>query len=119
MKDNAKKNNYECITVYLDKAEPEDFNGISVPAKGDISKQDTVLPSWAAKVKDNNNSKFIVYFAECETVKPKVMNALIPIVLDHEIAGEKLKNMFVCMSGIDLEKVMPKAMASHFNIIEI
>lgn len=108
LKDNAKKNNYECITVYLDKAEPEDLAPI-----GDA------FPSWAAKVKDNNDSKFIVYFAECETANKKVMNALMPIVLDHEIGGKKMKNMVVCMSAINLEKVMPKPMASHFSMIEI
>lgn len=97
----AKKFGYSIITVYLDKALPEDLNGIPVPmegAKGSVY-QETALPAWAAYMLDNPDKKFLLFFDEMNQADPRVMNALMPIVKENTIAGVEIPNYTVAAAG--------------------
>lgn len=96
----AKRMGYEINLVFLDKAVKEDLGGIPVPVKsGDISKQEMVMPGWAAKMYENPDTKYLLFFDEMNQADPQVMNALMPIVQDHEICGIEFKNFIVGAAG--------------------
>ena len=96
----AKRMGYEVNIVFLDKAVKEDLGGIPVPVKsGDISKQEMVMPGWAAKMYENPDTKYLLFFDEMNQADPQVMNALMPIVQDHEICGIEFKNFIVGAAG--------------------
>ena len=87
----ANKFGYEVIPFYLDKCEAVDLGGTPIPVKdkeGDPQIK-VSLPTFAEKLKANPNKKFLLFFDEMNQAAPDVMNALMPIVLEHEIAGQK------------------------------
>lgn len=101
IKDLAKKFGYEVITFYLDKCEATDLGGIPVPVKGDddIAEQQSAMPKFAVKMLRNPNTKYLLFFDEMNQAEPRVMNALMPIVLEHTICDHKFDNFFVGAAG--------------------
>lgn len=96
----AKKYNKKVITVYLDKAEATDLGGIPVPVKGKTGAvQEKAMPSWAKIMQDEPDQEFLLFFDEMNQAAPDVMNALMPIVLEHEICEVKFDNFFVGAAG--------------------
>ena len=97
----AKKFGRTIITVYLDKALPEDLNGIPVPMEGEKGSvyQETALPAWAAYMIDHPEKKFLLFFDEMNQADPRVMNALMPIVQENTIAGVQIPNYIVGAAG--------------------
>lgn len=89
------------VTVYLDKAVASDLGGIPIPTKGkdDKAVQEMAMPAWAKIMLDNPDKKFLLFFDEMNQAAPDVMNALMPIVLEHEICNVKFKNFFVGAAG--------------------
>lgn len=100
IKNLAERMGYKINLVFLDKAVKEDLGGIPVPVKsGDISKQEMVMPGWAAEMYENPKTKYLLFFDEMNQADPQVMNALMPIVQDHEICGVKFDNFIVGAAG--------------------
>ena len=111
----AKKYDRKVLTVYLDKDEATDLGGIPVPVKSntkgkvknalgkeeerEFGKQMHALPEWAALMLENTDVDFLLFFDEMNQAAPDVMNALMPIVLEHEICGIKFDNFFVGAAG--------------------
>ena len=96
----AKKYNREVKVVYLDKAAKEDLGGIPIPVKGkDGAEQEMAMPAWAVDMKKNPDKDYLLFFDEMNQADPGVMNALMPIILEHEICGVKFKNFFVGAAG--------------------
>ena len=121
----AKKYGKEVITVYLDKAEAVDLGGIPVPVEGstkqnpkfksvanaeDIdlkdkkdvikyAKQLKAMPMWATRMLENPDTEYLLFFDEMNQAAPDVMNALMPIVLEHDICEIKFDNFFVGAAG--------------------
>ena len=90
----AKQAGYEdVITLYTDKMEPEDL--APVP-----SHKDNVMPSWSKTIIDNQNKKYLLIFV-FDKNNDKLMNALMPIYLKHELMGKKLKNITCCLAITD------------------
>ena len=88
-------------TVYLDKAVKEDLGGIPVPgktAKG-RGKQEMLMPDWAAEIADEPDTNWLLFFDEMNQADPAIMNALMPIVLEHEICRVPFDNFFVGSAG--------------------
>ena len=87
----AKKHGRSIITVYLDKAEAVDLGGIPVPMQGKRGgvHQELAMPAWAEYMYERPNKKFLLFFDEMNQAAPDVQNALMPIVLEHEICGRK------------------------------
>lgn len=90
----AKHAGYEdVITLYTDKMEPKDL--VPMPTnKGNL------MPSWAKTIIDNQNKKYLLIFV-FDKNNDKVMNALMPIYLKHELMGKKVKNMTCCLAITD------------------
>ena len=89
------------VTVYLDKAMATDLGGIPIPtrsSKGN-AKQEYAMPGWAAEMLENPDKEYLLFFDEMNQAAPDVMNALMPIVLEHEICGIKFDNFFVGAAG--------------------
>jgi len=96
----ADKYGLRVLTVYLDKAMKEDIGGIPVPTKGKTGAvQEMALPAWAKVMQDNPKQQFLLFFDEMNQADPGIMNALMPIVQEHEIAGVKFDNFFVGAAG--------------------
>ena len=101
----AKHAGYEdVITLYTDKMEPKDLAPMSTN-KGNL------MPSWAKTIIDNQNKKYLLIFV-FDKNNDKVMNALMPIYLKHELMGKKLKNITCCLSITDNVNVS-KPILSH------
>lgn len=97
----AKQNKRIVITVYLHQAQAEDLAGIPVPVKdrdGNVV-QKMAMPDWAKVMKDNPDKQFLLFFDEMNQAAPDVMNALMPIVLKHEISRVEFDNFFVGAAG--------------------
>lgn len=96
------------ITVYLDKAEATDLGGIPYIGKNKQGNgvQHNALPRWADYMKQRPKEQFLLFFDEMNQATTDVMNALMPIVLKHEICGYKFKNFFVGAAG-NLEEENP------------
>ena len=110
----AKQYGYkQFVSVFLDKAEVDDLGGIPVPSK-DKTKTVTALPNWAKELENNKNDKQIL-FIDFDGVKPDVLNAAMPIVLNHEVCGQKFENMIVVGFG-DVTK-LDKPLQSRFKPI--
>lgn len=88
-------------TVYLDKAMATDLGGIPIPTrtKQGNAQQEYAMPGWAATMLENPDKKYLLFFDEMNQAAPDVMNALMPIVLEHEICGVKFDNFFVGAAG--------------------
>ncbi len=110
IEDMAARYHREVVTVYLDKVAAVDLGGIPVPEKGkkDVAYQKKALPKWAydlfqaqADEKDEKNPKrkFLLFFDEMNQARPDVMNALMPIVLKHEVCEIPFYNFFVGAAG--------------------
>lgn len=96
----AKKYGKKVVTVYLDKAEATDLGGIPIPTKGKSGAvQEKAMPSWAKIMEDEPDQDFLLFFDEMNQAQPDVMNALMPIVLEHEICERKFDNFFVGAAG--------------------
>lgn len=97
----AKKFGLSIITVYLDKAVPEDLEGIPVPMEGEKGSvyQERAMPAWAAYIIENPNKKFLLFFDEMNQADPRVMNALMPIVQENTIGGYHIPNYIVGAAG--------------------
>ena len=101
IRDFADKFGYEVKTFYLDKCEASDLGGQPIPVK---NKRDEVqieqgIPPFAKEIDENPDKKFLLFFDEMNQAAPDVMNALMPIVLEHEIAGKKYDNFFCGAAG--------------------
>lgn len=101
IKDFAKKFGYEVKTFYLDKCEAADLGGIPIAGKDDKGRAKQILlpPSFADEIAENPKKKYLLFFDEMNQAAPDVMNALMPIVLEHEIAGQKYDNFFCGAAG--------------------
>lgn len=110
IEDMAARYHREVINVYLDKVAAVDLGGIPVPERGkrDVAYQKKALPKWAydlfqaqAAEKDEKNPKrkFLLFFDEMNQARPDVMNALMPIVLKHEVCEIQFYNFFVGAAG--------------------
>jgi len=100
IKNLASKFKRDVVTVYLDKAVASDLGGIPIPVQGKKGAvQEMAMPAWAKIMEDNPNKKFLLFFDEMNQAAPDVMNALMPIVLEHEICGRKFDNFFVGAAG--------------------
>lgn len=96
----AHKYGKKVITVYLDKAEATDLGGIPIPVKGKTGAvQEKAMPAWAKVMQDEPDQEFLLFFDEMNQAAPDVMNALMPIVLEHEICEVKFDNFFVGAAG--------------------
>lgn len=132
--DIAKRLHYEVITVYLDKADAKDLGGLPIPDKDEKGNavQKTAIPSFAEPIFAHPEKKFLLFFDEMNQAAPDVMNALMPIVLEHEIAGRKPTdkdgkpvNNFFCGAAGNFEDEndavfeLSKPLASRFKPIII
>ena len=101
IEDMAKKYGYEVITVYLDKIAAVDLGGLPIPIQNKEGKavQVKALPAWARKMLDNKDKKYLLFLDEMNQAQPDVMNALMPIVLKHEICEQEFDNFFVGAAG--------------------
>lgn len=97
----ADKYHYDVITFYLDKCEAADLGGIPVAGKDEHGRPKQIIlpPPFADKIAQNPKQKYLLFFDEMNQASPDVMNALMPIVLEHEIAGEKYDNFFCGAAG--------------------
>jgi len=98
----ADKEGYKVITFYLDKAEASDLGGIPVATKNERTGKAEIqmaVPPFAAEIRDNPDQNYLLFFDEMNQAAPDVMNALMPIVLEHEIAGVKYDNFFCGAAG--------------------
>lgn len=88
--------NLNIITVYLDKAVASDLGGIPVPEKDKDGTgfYDNLMPHWAKIMWQNPDKNFLLFFDEMNQAAPDVMNALMPIVLRHEICNREFKNIW-------------------------
>lgn len=88
-------------TVYLDKAVASDLGGIPVPGKTKKGngKQEMLMPDWAAKMNENPDIDYLLFFDEMNQAQSDVMNALMPIVLEHEVCRIPFENFFVGAAG--------------------
>ena len=101
IKDMAKRFKRQVITIYLDKAEKEDLGGIPAPIKnadGRVTRK-MLAPDWAEYMADHPETQFLLFFDEMNQATPDIMNALMPIVLEHQICGKKYDNFFVGAAG--------------------
>ena len=98
----AKRNGLETLIVNLDKACKEDLAGIPTPVK-DSRGRDRVknLPlPWMDEIIDNPDKEYLLFFDEMNQADTDVMNALMPIVEEHALAGIRdIPNFFCCGAG--------------------
>lgn len=89
------------ITVYLDKAMASDLGGIPIPSRTSRgnAKQEYAMPGWAAEMLENPDKQYLLFFDEMNQAPTDVQNALMPIVLEHEICGIPFDNFFVGAAG--------------------
>lgn len=97
----AKKHGYRVLTVYLDKAVASDLGGIPVPAETDEGHMymHYSVPGWALFMAQHPKDKFLLFFDEFNQAAPDVLNALMPIVLEHTVCSIKFDNMIVGAAG--------------------
>lgn len=99
----ANKCGYTVITVYLDKAVPEDLDGLPAVREDKNRRSGIVqvraLPVWAQYMLDRPDEKFLLFFDEMNQASGDVMNALMPIVLRHVIGGIEFDNYFCAGAG--------------------
>ena len=88
-------------TVYLDKAVASDLGGIPVPGKTKKGhgRQEMLMPDWAAEMDENKDIDYLLFFDEMNQAAPDVMDALMPIVLKHEVCRVHFDNFMVGAAG--------------------
>lgn len=120
----ANKCGYTVITVYLDKAVPEDLDGLPAVREDKNRKSGIVqvraLPVWAQYMLDRPNEKFLLFFDEMNQATSDVMHSLMPIVLKHVIGGIEFDNYFCGGAGnMSYEdntlEAIPKALMSRMG----
>lgn len=99
----AHRAGYTVLTVYLDKAEATDLSGIPVP-KEDMKNpnmvyQNAALPAWAFWLINHKDDKVLLFFDELNQADPGVLNALMPIVLKHQIGAVICDNIVIGAAG--------------------
>lgn len=100
IKNVAKEAGLTVITVYLDKALPEDLGGIPIVTKsGENPTVNNALPKWAQYIYEHPDDDFLVFFDEMNQASPDVQNALMPILLESEIGGIKFDNVWFGAAG--------------------
>lgn len=121
----ARMRGYHTLTVYLDKAVASDLGGIPVPAerKNGTMYMRYSTPGWALYMAENPDKKFLLFFDEMNQASPDVQNALMPIVLKHEVCGIRFKNIIVGAAGnlsYENEGVseLSRPLQERFSIIE-
>ena len=108
----AKQYKLEVVDRYCDKMQAGDIAGIPVPGKG---KGDVSIPGWAKTILDNQNKKYLVLFigaSESED-EDQLYNAMMPMILKHEINGKKCDNFIVGV--VDKKLNLPKPLESRLN----
>ena len=101
----AKAFGYGVITVFLDKAEPEDLGGIPSKSmsstKGGHAVQEILLPPWAEAIRQHKDKEFLLFFDELNQANPGIFHALMPIINmeDRTIGGVDFDNYFVAAAG--------------------
>lgn len=101
----AKEFGLSIITVYLDKALPEDLGGI--PAlkneEGGASSVTYAMPPWAAymynAMMEDEGKKFLLFFDEMNQASGEVQNTLMPIILERTICGIEFNNFVIGAAG--------------------
>ena len=101
----AKEFGLSIITVYLDKALPEDLGGI--PAlkneEGGASSVAYAMPPWAAYMYnamiEDEGKKFLLFFDEMNQATGEVQNTLMPIILERTICGIEFNNFVIGAAG--------------------
>jgi len=93
--------NLYVVTVYLDKALATDLGGIPIPTrtKSGVAQQEYAMPGWAAEMLEHPDRQYLLFFDEMNQAPTDVQNALMPIVLKHEICGVEFDNFFVGAAG--------------------
>lgn len=111
----ASMSNMEAVVVYLDKAEEgSDITGIPVVDKnGNVQ---NAVPEWTKKILDNPDKRFMVIFDEIEKVKPKVMNAMMPM-LQYGLADNALIILHGCNNIEDLKDSLSKPLQSRIHFV--
>lgn len=101
----AKEFGLTIITVYLDKALPEDLGGIP-SLKNEESGASSVtyaMPPWAAymynSMQKTPERKFLLFFDEMNQASGEVQNTLMPIVLERTICGIRFNNFVIGAAG--------------------
>ena len=91
----AKHTGYEDVITWwrTDKMEPKDLAPMP-------SNKGNLIPSWAKTIIDNQNKKYLLIFV-FDKNNDKLMDALMPIYLKHELMGKKVKNMTCCLAITD------------------
>lgn len=89
VKEACKDCKLELQVVYIDKCEGNDLQGIPFEKDG---KQQIAIPKWAKEITENKNKEYVVLFAGTPKDK-KVINSLMPIVLNHEIGENEIENI--------------------------
>lgn len=122
IKQMAKKAGYTVITVFMDKALPEDLDGIPVVRDhGGRVVQKKIMPVWAQYMYDRPDTQFLLFFDELNQAPNDVMNAMMPIAhKDRIICGKKFKNYFCGAAGNldsenDLNQIRRPVMARFGN----
>ena len=101
----ANRFGYDVVTFYLDKCQASDLGGIPVPMEMQDKngkkgvRDERALPPFAQIIHDNPDKKFLLFFDEMNQAAPDVMNALMPIILEKKICGNKYDNFFVGAAG--------------------
>lgn len=110
------------ITVYLDKAQATDLEGVPVPVKDEDGSiyQDFAMPKWAHYMKNHPDKQFLLFFDEMNQAADDVMNALMPIVLRNVVSGYEFENFMVGAAGNfkhenDAVNELSKPLASRFK----
>ncbi|MBO5005010.1 MAG: AAA family ATPase [Clostridia bacterium] len=102
VQDIAAKMGYTTLVVYLDKAIAADLGGIPVAAtrkKTGALYMEYSHPGWLTYMEEHPDEKFLLFFDEMNQANGEVLNALMPIVLEHVICGVRIPNMIVGAAG--------------------
>lgn len=123
----AKKFGYHVITVYLDKALPEDLGGMPIVKTYKTRNNRTweivvpVMPWWGQYMLEHPDKKFLLFFDELNQASNDVMKALMPIChpTERRICDVRFKNYFVGAAGNmsyenDLESI-PRPLMSRLG----
>ena len=108
----AKNNKIEVISLYCDKMEEGDINGIPISHKGNVR---TIIPEWAQNILDNKDKKYIVLFIGISESKDanKLYNEIMPIVINHKINDKKCDNFIIGI--VDKKLNLPKPLESKLR----
>lgn len=117
----ANKCGYHVIVLYTDKMEPEDLAGLRTIVKMDDGKvrQVEAPPVWAQYIIDHPNEQFLLFLDELNQAPMKVLQALMPIVLESKLCGKRYPNFFCAAAGNmsyegDLEE-LPRQLMTRFG----